>query len=239
MVAVTRYIAFANRYAGQSILCTRTVPFALSKPDQFYHSTGCRGYETLDWQPFLDQPSSSRFGSEGYRSVTPISHDRIVESNQCANCRGKHFALKIVRIGPGLSFSEHTPCLQMSPGMTGMVSLTSSVDMEIGLSPRRLIVSTTRSLSSRERKAGIQVFLDSPTNFPPRSAPVKWWKPNWALDLCLPTAFTISQESISRCFAPFPVRSFSFVSAPRSPSDARSTSSMRTSVSGDHTSTSR
>ena len=108
--------------------------------------------------------------------------------------------------------------------------LTSSVDMEIGPSPRRLIVSTMGSLSSRERKSVIQVFLDSTTNFPPQSAQVKWWKPNRALDVCLPTAFTRAQMSISRCFAPFPVRSFSFYSAQRCPRDTRSMSSTRKSA---------
>ena len=63
-------------------------------------------------------------------------------------------------------------------GMAGVVSLTSSVNMEIGPSPRRLIVSTMGSLSSRDRKAVIQVFMDSTTNVPPKSAPMKWWKPN-------------------------------------------------------------
>ena len=101
-------------------------------------------------------------------------------------------------------------------GMAGVVSLTSSVHMDIGSSPRRLIVSTMGSLyiSSRERKAVIQVLLDSPTNFPPQSAPVKWW-PNRALDLCLPTYFTRSRMSISRCFALFPVRTLSVLSAPQ------------------------
>ena len=52
-------------------------------------------------------------------------------------------------------------------GMAGVVSLTSSVGMEIGPSPRRLLFSTMGSLSSSERKAVIRVFLDSTTHFPP------------------------------------------------------------------------
>ena len=173
--------------------------------------------------------------------------------NQCANGRGSislsiFFALKSsqrssdrIRVELFGVYTLHTNVSKdlTLAGMARVVSLTSSVDMTIGPSPRRLIVSTMGSLSSRERKAVIEVFLDSPTNFPPQSAPVKWWKPNRALDLCLPTTFTRPQMSISRRFAPFPVRSFSFVSAPRCPHDTRPMSSMRTSVSGDHTSTSR
>ena len=111
------------------------------------------------------------------------------------------------------AYTLHTKDLTLA-GVAGVVSLTSSVDMAIGPSLRRLIVSTVGSLSSRERKAVIHIFLDSPTNFPPQSASVEWWKSNRALDLCLPTCFTCPQMSISRCFAPFPVRSFSFISAP-------------------------
>ena len=103
-------------------------------------------------------------------------------------------------------------------GMAGVVSLTSSVGTEIGPSPRRLVVSTMGSLSSRERKAVIKVFMDSPTNFPPQYAPVKWSKPSRALDVCLPTAFTRPQMSISRCFAPFPASSFNLCQRPKMPS---------------------
>ena len=189
------------------------------------------------------------------RTATPISHDHdpLNMWNQCANGRGSIslsicFARKISKRSSDSIrvelFGAYTLQTNVSrdltlAGMAGVFSLTSSVDMEIDPSPRRLIVSTTGSVSSRERKAVIQVFLDSPTNFPPQSAPLKWWKPNRALHVCLPTAFTRSQTSISRCFAPFPVSSFSFVSAPRCPRDTRSMSSTRTSVLGDHTSTSR
>ena len=101
-------------------------------------------------------------------------------SNQGANGRWKHFALKIVcpekfpvQFGwdPGRAFGVYTfklayECLQgfNSGWQAGSVLFTSSVDMEIGASPRRLIASTIGLLASRERKAVIQVFLDRPTN---------------------------------------------------------------------------
>ena len=109
------------------------------------------------------------------RSVTPISHDHIVELlykwNQCANGRWKHFAPKIVcpekfpaHFGwdPGRAFRCIHLAFEFLQGFntgwqTGSVLLTSSVDMEIGPSPRRLIISTIGLLSSRERKAVIQV----------------------------------------------------------------------------------
>ena len=102
--------------------------------------------------------------------------------------------------------------------MAGVVALTSSVDIEICPSPRRLIVTTMGSLSSREGKAVIQVFSDSPTNFHPHAALVKWWKRKRALDLCLPATFTRLQMYTTRCFTPFPVRSFSFCQRPKMPS---------------------
>ena len=260
MFSATSCLAFAKRCAGQSIICTRTVPFAFSLTpalDQFYHNTGCRTYDTLDWQPSLRPAITLKIRERGLRrSVTPDSNDHIVDPlyvwNQWANggsiSLSTLFALKSsqrsldrIRVELFGAYTLHTNVSKdlTVAGMAGVVSLTSSVDMEIGPSPRRLIVSTMGSLSSRERKAVIQVFLDSPTNVPPQSVPVNCWKPNRALDLCLPTTFTRPQMSISRCFAPFPVRSFSFVSAPRCPRDTSSMSSTRTSVSGDHMSTSR
>ena len=244
MVAATGCIVFTTRWASQSFLRARTFLFAFSLTptlDQFYHGTGCRGYDTLIGSNSSDQPLPSRFGRDGYGdlgSITPISHDHIGDPvymcSQCANGRGKHFVHKMF-------WSEKIPVQvtnisnDLKPaGMAGLASLSPSVDMGIGPSPMQLIGSSMGSLSSRERKVVIQVFLDNPTNVPPQSAPVKWWKASRALDFCLP--FTCSQMSISRCFASFPVTSFSFVSAPRCPRDTRTMSSTRTQVSGGHTS---
>ena len=107
-----------------------------------------------------------------------ISRSRLfaLESSQLSSDR-----IRIELIG---AYTLHTNVSKDSTlaGMAGVVSLTSSVDVEIGSSPGRLTVSTIGLLSSRERKAVIQVFLDSQTNFPRQSAPVKWRKPNITLD---------------------------------------------------------
>ena len=104
MVAATSCIALAKMCASKSIICAITVPFAFSLTptiDQFYHSMGCRGFQTLDWQPFRRPAITVKIRERVLRrSVTPISHDHIVDPlcmwNQCANGKGKHFALKIV-----------------------------------------------------------------------------------------------------------------------------------------------
>ena len=106
MIDAISSIAFAKSCAGQSIICARTVPFSFSLTptlDQFYHSPGCRGYRgcgTLHWQPFIRPAITLEIRERGMRrSVTPISHDHIVDPlymwTQCANGRGKHFALKM------------------------------------------------------------------------------------------------------------------------------------------------
>ena len=150
------------------------------------------------------------------RSVTPISHaHNLLYSTRCtcginiptvgeAFRSQTFFALKStqrssdrIRVELFGAYTLHTNVSNdlTLAGMAGVVSLTSSVGMVIGPSPRRLIVSKMGSLSSRERKAVIQDFLDSTTNFPPQSAQVKWWKPNRGLELCTPTSFIRSQTS--------------------------------------------
>ena len=131
MVAATSCIALAKMCASKSIICAITVPFAFSLTptiDQFYHSMGCRGYQTLDWQPFLRPAITVKIRERVLRrSVTPISHDHIVDPlcmwNQCANGKGEAFRSQdcllwkvpsALRIGSGLSFSEHSPCIGMS-----------------------------------------------------------------------------------------------------------------------------
>ena len=92
------------------------------------------------------------------RSVTPISHDHIVEqlymSNQCTNGRGsislcRCFALKCsqhssdrIRVELFRAYTLHTNVSKdlTLAGIAGVVSLTSSVDMEIGPSPKRLFL---------------------------------------------------------------------------------------------------
>ena len=221
MVAATSCIAFAKKeVCGPVHYLPKTVPFAFSLTptiDKFYHSTGCRVYVTLDRQTFLRPAITLNILERGMRgmrrSVTPISHDHIVDPlymwNQCANGRrsislSRFFALKSSqRSSDSIRFElfgAYTLRTNVSKdltlaGMAGVVSLTASVDMEIDpspSSPRRLIVSTMGSLSSRERKAVILALWDSQTDFPPQSAPVKWWKPNRAIYLCLPTYFTQS-----------------------------------------------
>ena len=79
------------------------------------------GGTTLDWQPFLRPAITLKIRERGMRrSVTLISHDHIVDSlymwNQCANGRGSISLSRVllwkvpseVRVGSGLSFSEHT-----------------------------------------------------------------------------------------------------------------------------------
>ena len=104
------------------------------------------------------------------RSVAPISHDHIVDACTCginvptvggSISLSRLFALKSsqrssVRIQFQL-FGAYTLHTNVSKdltlaGMAGVFSLTSSVDMTIGPSPRRLIGSTMGSLSSRERR---------------------------------------------------------------------------------------
>ena len=121
------------------------------------------------------------------RSVTHISHDYIVESMTRCTCRinvpmvggsisrSRLFALKSsqrssdrIRVELIGAYTWHTTVSKdlTLTGMAGVVTLKSSVDVDIGPSPGRLTASMIGLLSSRERKAVIQFFFDLQTFLP-------------------------------------------------------------------------